>query len=134
MKIIVVDDIRLSADKRAVHAENTDEAIALLTECMQKGEIIDELWLDYDMSSNRGIGEQTNVPVANWLIANQQSRTPLVIKQIIVHSRHHNAKNLVEMLDSYFNIYLGELPDNMWWEQPEEVDEDQPSTTTVAKQ
>ena len=134
MRIIVVDDIRLSADKRAQHAENTDEAILLLTECMQNGEVIDELWLDYDMSSNRGIGEQNNEPVAKWLITNQQSRTPLVIKQIIVHSRHHNAKNLVEMLSPYFNICHGELPDSMWWEQPEEDDEVQPDPSTVAKQ
>ena len=131
MRIIVVDDIRLSADKRAQHAKNTDEAFSLLTECMQNGEVIDELWLDYDMSSNRGIGEQTNVPVANWLIANQQSLTPLVIKQIIVHSRHHKAKNLVEMLGPYFEVGLGELPDSMWWEQPEE-DEEQLDPTEEA--
>lgn len=120
-KIIVVDDIRLSADKRAVHAINTTEAIKLLCSAMEYGETIDQLWLDYDMSCNHGIGEQTTLPIAEWLLTNQQSRTPLVIHTIYVHSRHTKAKGLVEILNPYFFVEMAVLPDSMWWQQPEET-------------
>ncbi len=118
--IIVVDDIRLSADKRAVHCGNTDTAIQLFEESLSRGEEIDQLWLDYDMSETRGIGWRTTIPLAHWLIENQQSRTPLVIHQIFVHSRHNHAKNLIGLLTPYFAVSGGTLPDSMWWEQPTE--------------
>ncbi len=123
-KIIVVDDIRLSADTRAVHAENTVVALELLEEALLKGEVIDELWLDFDLSSNRGIGEQNTLSIASWLIAADQSRTPLVVKKIRVHSGHTMARELIDLLEPYFDVSLGELPDSWWWEQPEEPKEE----------
>lgn len=124
-KIIVVDDIRLSADTRAVHAVNTVEAVQLLEEALLKGEEIDELWLDFDLSSNRGVGEQNTLPIAHWLILTDQSRTPLVVKKIRVHSSHTKAQELIDLLEPYFDVSLGELPDSWWWEQPTDTQEDQ---------
>ncbi len=119
-KIVVVDDIRLSADTRALHCGNTDEAITLFAKLLENGVELDELWLDYDMSHNRGIGWPTTMPLAEWLVENQQSRTPLVVRNIYVHSRHTKARDLVTLLEPHFNVSFGELPDPMWCEMPEE--------------
>ncbi len=119
-KIVVVDDIRRSADKRALHCCNTIVAIELFTKLLQSGEEVDELWLDYDLSDSRGIGWPTTMQLAEWLVENQQSRTPLVVRNIYVHSRHNKARDLVTLLEPHFNAGFGELPDPMWWEQPDE--------------
>ncbi|MFO0862419.1 MAG: cyclic-phosphate processing receiver domain-containing protein [Candidatus Saccharibacteria bacterium] len=123
-KIVVVDDIRLSADSRAFHCRNTDVAVELLTSFLQSAEVIDELWLDYDMSSNYGIGSPNTMALAEWLIENQQSRTPLVIRRIFVHSRHNKAIDLVKILEPHFSARFGELPDPMWWDMPEEEEQE----------
>lgn len=124
-RIVVVDDIRLSADRRALHCCNTVEAVELFTLLIQSGEEVDQLWLDYDMSNNRGIGEQTTIPIAEWLISNNESRTPLIIKNVYVHSRHPSASILVTMLEPHFHVGRADLPDPMWWEQPEDNDSDE---------
>lgn len=131
-KIVVVDDIRLSADSRAFHCPNTVVAVELLTSFLQSAEEIDELWLDYDMSSNYGIGWPNTMALAEWLIENQQSRTPLVIRRIFVHSRHNKAEDLVKILEPHFSVRLGELPDRLWWEQPEDDDSVELSPTEDA--
>lgn len=132
-KIIVVDDIHVSADTRALHARNTVEALVLLESVIPSGETIDELWLDYDMTWNDGVGASTTLPIVEWLITNQQSRTPLVVRNIYVHSRNSKSKDLVDTLSPYFDICQATLPSPLWWEQPEDLPQSSQPTPEEAQ-
>jgi hypothetical protein len=77
--IVVVDDLRTFAFD-AVHARTSAQGIDLLRSCLDGGQAIDELWLDY----NLGRGDTGSVVVA-WLVTHADEMLPLV-GRVNVHS------------------------------------------------
>jgi hypothetical protein len=77
--VVVVDDLRTFAFD-AVHARTSAQGIDVLRSCLDGGQVVDELWLDY----NLGRGDTGSVVVA-WLVAHAREMAPLV-RRVNVHS------------------------------------------------
>jgi hypothetical protein len=77
--VVVVDDLR-TFDFDAVYARTSAQGIDVLQSCLEHGQRVDELWLDY----NLGRGDTGAVVVA-WLVAQGQPMRELV-ERVYVHS------------------------------------------------
>lgn len=77
--IVVIDDLRTFAFD-AVHARSSAQGIEVLASCVAHRQVVDELWLDY----NLGRGDTGDAVVA-WLTANAEAAQPLV-REVYVHS------------------------------------------------
>ena len=77
--VVVIDDLRTFAFD-AVHARTSAQGIDVLRSCLDGGQAIDELWLDY----NLGRGDTGSVVVA-WLVTHADEMVPLV-GRVNVHS------------------------------------------------
>lgn len=88
----MIDDLRTFAFD-AVHARTSAQGIDVLKSCIEHGQRLDELWLDY----NLGRGD-TGDAVVDWLVANGDAARPLVGDVYVHSSDPFGARRLLAVL------------------------------------
>lgn len=86
MRVLVVDDLRtFSFGFEPVYARSSAEAMPLLKEEW------DELWLDHDLG-----GEDTTIPVVDWLAEAAFNGCPAKVGIIVIHSSNPSGSQTIE--------------------------------------
>jgi hypothetical protein len=97
--VVVIDDLRTFAFD-AVHARTSRQGLDVLRSCLDGGQRIDDLWLDY----NLGRGDTGNVVVA-WLTAHAAEMRPLIGRVNVHSSDPHGARRMMAALsDAGFEV------------------------------
>jgi hypothetical protein len=92
--VLVVDDLRTFAFD-AIHARTSTDGIAVLSRCVELGEPLDEVWLDY----NLGRGDTGSIVVA-WLVDHVDEARPLVGPIMVHSSDERGARRMMHALTS----------------------------------
>jgi hypothetical protein len=87
---VVVDDLRSFAFD-AVYARTSAEALALLAQLHADGVAVDELWLDHDLG-----GDDTVVPVVDWLCERCVWDDPPAVGRVVVHTSNPVGASMIE--------------------------------------
>ncbi len=78
--VVLIDDVRSFSDGRACEVARTSaEALTLLHRLLDAD--VDELWLDYDLG-----GDDTVMPVVDWLVTVADRGAAFPVRRVIVHS------------------------------------------------
>lgn len=98
MLTVLVDDDRDFIDARpAVVLRTSANALAELSRIRERGEVVDELWLDHDLG-----GDDTAMPVVDMLSETAFNDDPFPVRRVYVHSMNNvGAERMMRSLQNY---------------------------------